>query len=133
MPRLQQWWIDVRGSLWFVPGQIVLGAVVAAVGLVQLDLLIAPEVLQGWPLLFGAGAVRYASIDQIAGDTLGDVLMGTAGSVLMALCLWLYHQMTNGRKLYGCRILRIYLLARGLSPSSSAIILHHDRGGYDAA
>ena len=26
MPRLQQWWIDVRGSLWFVPGQIVLGA-----------------------------------------------------------------------------------------------------------
>jgi uncharacterized membrane protein len=56
MPRLQQWWIDVRGSLWFVPGQIVLGAVVAAVGLVQLDLLIAPEVLQGWPLLFGAGA-----------------------------------------------------------------------------
>jgi uncharacterized membrane protein len=56
MPRLQQWWIDVRGSLWFVPGQIVLGAVAAAIGLVQLDLLISPDVLQEWPLLFGAGA-----------------------------------------------------------------------------
>jgi uncharacterized membrane protein len=56
MPRLQQWWMDVRGSLWFVPGQIVLGAVAAAIGLVQLDLLIAPDVLQEWPLLFGAGA-----------------------------------------------------------------------------
>lgn len=56
MPRLPQWWIDVRGSLWFVPGQIVLGAVAAAIGLVQLDLLIAPDVLQEWPLLFGAGA-----------------------------------------------------------------------------
>lgn len=49
-------------------------------------------------VLFGAGVVRYASIDQIAGDTLGDILMGTAGLVLLLLSLWLYHLMTSGRK-----------------------------------
>lgn len=49
-------------------------------------------------VLFGVGAVRYASIDQIAGDVLGDLAMGTAGAVLIGLSVWLYHQMTNGRK-----------------------------------
>lgn len=49
-------------------------------------------------VLFGAGVVRYASIDQIAGDTLGDIFMGTAGFVLLLLSIWLYHQMTSGRK-----------------------------------
>jgi hypothetical protein len=49
-------------------------------------------------ILFGAGSVRYASIDQIAGDAVGDLLMGTAGALLIGLSVWLYHQMTNGRK-----------------------------------
>lgn len=49
-------------------------------------------------VLFGAGTVRYAGIDQIAGDLSGDVLTGTAGLILMVLSLWLYHQMTNGRE-----------------------------------
>jgi hypothetical protein len=50
-------------------------------------------------VLFGAGAVRYASIDQIAGDGLGDLLMAAAGAMLIGLSALLYHQMTNGRKL----------------------------------
>jgi hypothetical protein len=49
-------------------------------------------------VLFGAGSVRYASIDQIAGDAFGDLAMGAAGIVLLALSIWLYHQMTTGRK-----------------------------------
>ncbi len=49
-------------------------------------------------VLFGAGAVRYASIDQIAGDVPGDVLTGTGGIILTGLSLWLYHQMTSGRE-----------------------------------
>jgi uncharacterized membrane protein len=56
MARLRQLWIDVRASLWFIPGQIVLAAVAAAVGLVQLDLWIGADALERWPLLFGAGA-----------------------------------------------------------------------------
>jgi hypothetical protein len=49
-------------------------------------------------VLFGAGIVRYASVDQIAGDALGDIFMGAAGAVLLILSIWLYHQMTSGRK-----------------------------------
>ena len=49
-------------------------------------------------VLFGVGVVRYASINQIAGDAFGDLSMGAAGAVLMVLSLRLYHQMTSGRK-----------------------------------
>jgi hypothetical protein len=49
-------------------------------------------------VLFGVGSVRYASINQIAGDTFGDLSMGAAGMVLMILSIRLYHQMTSGRK-----------------------------------
>jgi hypothetical protein len=48
-------------------------------------------------LLFGVGLVRYASLNWIAGDSLGDVLMGAAGLVLMFLTIWLYHLMTRNR------------------------------------
>lgn len=49
-------------------------------------------------VLFGVGLVRYASIDQVAGDALGDVALGAAGLILMGLSLLLYHRMTAGRK-----------------------------------
>ena len=48
--------------------------------------------------LFGLGIVRYASVDQIAGDLPGDLLMGTGGFILIALSLLLYRLMTAGRK-----------------------------------
>ena len=48
-------------------------------------------------VLFGMGAVRYASLDMVAGDPLGDLLSGLAGAILVALSLWLYLRMTTGR------------------------------------
>ncbi len=48
-------------------------------------------------VLFGAGLVRYASLDQITGDSLGDVLIGAAGLVLVLLCVLLYYLMTRNR------------------------------------
>lgn len=39
--------------------------------------------------------MRYASIDQFAGDIAGDVLFGTAGIVLLVLSLLLYYRMTR--------------------------------------
>jgi uncharacterized membrane protein len=56
MMRLRKWWLDVRASLWFVPGQIVLAAVALAIGLVKLDVRVGSGGLSRWPLLFGAGA-----------------------------------------------------------------------------
>jgi hypothetical protein len=48
-------------------------------------------------VLFGVGLVRYASLDRIAGDSLGDLLIGAAGLVLTYLCVLLYHLMTRNR------------------------------------
>ncbi len=48
-------------------------------------------------VLFGVAAVRYASLNQISGDWLGDALSGVGGSVLIILSVLLYHRMTTGR------------------------------------
>ena len=56
MSRLQRWWLELNASLWFVPTLMVLGAVLAAYGLVHLDDSIGHEWTQRHPLLFGAGA-----------------------------------------------------------------------------
>lgn len=48
-------------------------------------------------LLFGVATVRYASINQIAGDGLGDGLLLIAGTVLVIQCLFLYRVMTRNR------------------------------------
>jgi hypothetical protein len=49
-------------------------------------------------VLFGAAALRYASIDQIAGDPLADLFAGAAGVALLALAARLYRLMLAGRK-----------------------------------
>ncbi|MGQ9910120.1 MAG: hypothetical protein ACUVS2_14930 [Candidatus Flexifilum sp.] len=49
-------------------------------------------------VLYGIGAVRYASIDQIAHDVLADGVLGAAGAIVIFLSLRLYHLMTHGRK-----------------------------------
>ena len=49
-------------------------------------------------VLFGASAVRYASLNQVAGDMLGDILSGTAGVVLLYLSVLLFRLMMTGRK-----------------------------------
>lgn len=48
-------------------------------------------------VLFGIGTTRYSSVNRIAGDWLGDLLMGAGGIVLLVLCLLLYHLMTRDR------------------------------------
>lgn len=49
-------------------------------------------------VLYGMAAVRFASIDQVAGDPLGDLLAGAAGLTLIVLIGRLYRQMTRGRR-----------------------------------
>ncbi len=49
-------WNELLASLWFVPSLIVLGAIVLAVGLVELDARLDNGTFAEWPRLFGAGA-----------------------------------------------------------------------------
>jgi hypothetical protein len=48
-------------------------------------------------ILFGMSTVRYASINQVAGDGLGDALTILAGLSLVVQCVFLYHLMTRNR------------------------------------
>jgi uncharacterized membrane protein len=50
-------WEDLRSSLWFIPGLLVLGAILLAVGLVDAESYVQhQQLVQRWPRLFGAGA-----------------------------------------------------------------------------
>lgn len=49
-------------------------------------------------ILFGAAAVRYTSIKQVARDPLADLLSAAAGFILLVLSISLYRWMTGGRE-----------------------------------
>ncbi|MEX2309739.1 MAG: DUF2254 domain-containing protein [Pirellulales bacterium] len=57
MKKLRSLWESLRSSLWFVPSLLVLGAVVLALSLIEIDAHIDRTNLQEqWPRLFGVGA-----------------------------------------------------------------------------
>jgi uncharacterized membrane protein len=62
MNRLRTLWSNVVGSLWFVPGLIVIGAILLGVGMVELSSRVGPEFLARWPRIFGASAEGSRSI-----------------------------------------------------------------------
>lgn len=41
-------------------------------------------------VLFGAGSVRYASGEELAGNAFADLLLGTGGIILLSLSIRLY-------------------------------------------
>jgi len=52
----------------------------------------------GLPIvIFGLGAARYAFLDRVGGDPLGDLLWFSGGILLAAMCVYLYNLMTQGR------------------------------------
>ncbi len=56
MARLLNLWQELRASLWFVPGAIVVMAVGLAIALIEIDARIDRGFFESWPRLFGAGA-----------------------------------------------------------------------------
>lgn len=54
--RLRQAWLDVRSSLWFLPGIILAIATALALGLTELDRGLQDRLVTAWPQLFGSGA-----------------------------------------------------------------------------
>jgi hypothetical protein len=48
-------------------------------------------------ILFGLGSARYAFMDRVGGDLIGDLLWLTGGVLLAYLCISLYNLMTAGR------------------------------------
>lgn len=48
-------------------------------------------------IVFGLASARYAFINQLGGDLLGDGLWFVGGVILAGLCVYLYKLMTSGR------------------------------------
>ena len=62
LERLNYVWELVRSGLWFVPTVMVCVAVVTAFGLMRVDTWLGPDLLDRWPLVFGAGAAGARSL-----------------------------------------------------------------------
>ena len=48
-------------------------------------------------IIFGIASARYAFIDSLDGDVIGDLLWLAGGILLIALCVHIYNLMTSGR------------------------------------
>ncbi len=53
MNRLKKIWLDLNSSLWFLPGLIVAGSIILALGLVEIDKDFGGNWINGYPRLFG--------------------------------------------------------------------------------
>jgi uncharacterized membrane protein len=104
MNRFRALWWRVSGSLWFVPALLLLGAVGAAVGLVEAEGLVGARLVQNWPRLFGAGAEgARAMLSAIASSMI--TVAGVVFSVtLVALSL--------AASQYSPRVLRTFMSDR---------------------
>ena len=104
MSRLQRWWLDLNSSLWFVPSLMVLGALLAAYGLVHLDDSIGHEWTKRHPLLFWAGADgARGMLSSIAGS------MITVAGLIFSLTLSTLAQVSSQ---YTSRLLRNFMRDR---------------------
>lgn len=56
MHKLISFWINLRASLWFIPGLMLICSIVAALGLIEVDTHIKSEWLIQFPRIFGLGA-----------------------------------------------------------------------------
>lgn len=85
--RFRQYWYDMKSSFWFVPGLILVGAIILAIVLINVDVLISPEIIENWPRLLGAGAESSRNLL----ETIATSMITVAGVVfsitLVALSL----------------------------------------------
>ncbi len=76
MNKIKQAWSDVRASLWFVPGVMIIVSIALALVLIEIDSQIKAEWLADYPRLFGLGA-----------DGSRGMLTAIAGSMLTVAAL----------------------------------------------
>lgn len=76
MNKLNQMWTSLRGSLWFVPGVMIIMSIALALALVEIDSRAEEDWLEDYPLAFGLGA-----------DGARGMLTAIAGSMLTVAAL----------------------------------------------
>ncbi|HZF68548.1 MAG TPA: DUF2254 domain-containing protein, partial [Gemmatirosa sp.] len=103
--RLSAWWTQLTGTLWFVPGAIVVFMSGLAIGMIELSARIDAEVLRDFPRVFGASAdSSRALLSAIAGAMI--TVAGLTFSLTMVA-------VTQASSQYTPRILRNFMRDRG--------------------
>lgn len=101
----RQYWQQLRESLWFVPGLLVLGAIGLAYALVLFDTQTSFDGSKRFPLLFGAGAEgSRGMLSSIASSML------TVAALVFTLTL---NAITQVSSQYSPRVLRNFMRDRG--------------------
>ena len=94
----------MRSSLWFLPGVIVIGSCVLALGFIEIDYRVSRELLANYPRLFGAGAEgSRGMLSSIAGS------MITVAGVTFSITIVALSQAANQ---YSSRLLRNFMRDR---------------------
>ena len=101
MNKLKKLWLDLNSSLWFLPGLIVTGSVILALGLVEFDKDIGGNWLNGYPRLFG---VEPSGSRDMLGTVAGSMIT-VAGIVFSIVIVALSLASTQ----YTPRILRNFM------------------------
>jgi uncharacterized membrane protein len=102
--KLHHWWQQIRSSFWFIPAEIVLGAVVLATVLIVVDATVDLNVVEQWPLFFGAGA---AGARGLLGAVAGSMI--TVAGVVFSITL-VALSLTSSQ--YTSRVIRIFMRDR---------------------
>ena len=104
MVDLRALWTRLVDGLWFVPGIIVLGSILLAIGMIELSAGVSAEALARWPRVFGASAAGARSmLAAIAGSMI--TVAGVTFSITMVA-------VTQASSQYTPRILRNFMRDR---------------------
>ena len=134
MKKLRDLWTDLRSSFWFVPSVIVCAAVTLALALIETDRMLARNLSDSWPRLFGAGAAgSRGMLSAIAGSMI--TVAGVVFSItIVALSL--------ASSQYSSRVLRNFMHDRANQAvlgvfvgifAYCLVVLRTVRGGDDGA
>jgi uncharacterized membrane protein len=104
MKKPRDLWTDLRSSFWFVPAVIVCAAVTLALALIETDRMLAQDVSDSWPRLFGAGAAgSRGMLSTIAGS------MITVAGVVFSITIV---SLSLASSQYSSRVLRNFMRDR---------------------
>lgn len=133
MGNVEKLWIKLRSSLWFVPAFLVAGAILLALGVVELDTQIKPSLAERWPRFFGVSPEGARSILlAISSSTI------TVAGVVFSVTIVALSVASNQ---YTPRILRTFMRDRGTQLvlgvfvgafTYSLIVMRTVRSGQDA-
>ncbi|WP_036214194.1 DUF2254 domain-containing protein [Massilia alkalitolerans] len=103
--RFQQLWVQVHSSLWFVPTFVILGLMLLALGLVELDRQAGDAFRQRWPELFMVKAEEARSLLSTIAGSMATVAGVTFSITMVALTL--------ASAQYTSRVMRNFMRDRG--------------------